>query len=184
MIDLSHIPTKSPPFEVAISFCYHHPMSYYGNRKRLDKDSFADIMRQKPTPAESKLHNALIDAFLPYQTQIVHQYVVGPFIADFKVKHFLIEVDGSSHDGKESYDARRTTYMENKGYSVLRVLNTDVLKDAHSVAVHIVRETGPHHPRKDSPIQVTHCPPSRSFWKPEKKKRFNPAMVGITGRKY
>jgi len=45
------------------------------------------------------------------------QRVIGNFIVDFYVKALglVIEIDGSSHIGKEDYDKQRQNYLESLG---------------------------------------------------------------------
>ena len=59
------------------------------------------------------------------------QRVIGSFIVDFYVKALglVIEIDGSSHDGKEAYDARRQAYLEGLGLRVYRIADGDVRKN-------------------------------------------------------
>lgn len=155
---------------------YTQRKGFYGSVDGLDKESFAQVMRRKPTPAESKLHNALIDVLADTLTQPVHQYVVGPYIVDFKVKNLLIEIDGSSHLLTKEYDQRRTSYISNKGYSIVRFDNADVYKDPKGCAEHIRKLTEPHQKKHSGEIPITICPPSRSFYKPNK---INPRAIPI-----
>ena len=58
------------------------------------------------------------------------QYPIKPFIVDFaciKLK-LIIELDGESHIGaeNETYDAKRTQYLESKGWTVMRFWNHDI----------------------------------------------------------
>jgi len=52
----------------------------------------------------------------------------GPYIADFccvEVK-LIIEVDGDTHIGRETYDEGRTNGLAGLGYKAIRVTNNDV----------------------------------------------------------
>jgi len=57
------------------------------------------------------------------------QKVIGNYIVDFYVKRLglIIEIDGSSHIGKEEYDARREKYLISLGLTVYRI-NTGAIK--------------------------------------------------------
>ena len=44
-------------------------------------------------------------------------------------KKLIIELDGKSHEGKKSYDERRTKYLEECDLRVLRFTNDDVEGD-------------------------------------------------------
>lgn len=45
----------------------------------------------------------------------------------------IIEVDGSQHIGQEEYDRERTSFLEAKGYRVLRFWNNDVTNNIEGV---------------------------------------------------
>ncbi|MDI6688728.1 MAG: endonuclease domain-containing protein [Desulfobacterales bacterium] len=63
------------------------------------------------------------------------QRPVGPYIVDFVCleKKLVIEVDGGQHAGQVELDAKRSGYLEEKGYRVLRFWNNEVLKETESV---------------------------------------------------
>ena len=52
------------------------------------------------------------------------QKVIGNHIVDFFVKRLalVIEIDGSSHNGKADYDAQRDKYLEGLGLKVFHIL--------------------------------------------------------------
>lgn len=54
---------------------------------------------------------------------------IGNYIVDFYVKYLglVIEIDGSSHDGREEYDEIRENYLKNFGIKVYRITNQDIL---------------------------------------------------------
>ncbi len=58
------------------------------------------------------------------------QVPFGPYVADFVClsKRLIIEIDGGQHDRAKLYDARRTTWMEEKGFKVIRFWAHDVMK--------------------------------------------------------
>ena len=63
------------------------------------------------------------------------QKVVGSYIADFASNDpkLVIEIDGDTHASRESYDAQRTQYLEEQGYSVVRFSNSDVMTNMEGV---------------------------------------------------
>ena len=63
------------------------------------------------------------------------QKVIGSYIADFASNDpkLVIEIDGNTHAGRESYDAQRTQYLEEQGYRVIRFSNSDVLQSMEGV---------------------------------------------------
>ena len=56
------------------------------------------------------------------------QRIIGNYIVDFYVKSLglIIEIDGSSHEGKEVYDDIRQKYLESLGLLVFRISDFDV----------------------------------------------------------
>jgi very-short-patch-repair endonuclease len=87
----------------------------------------ARAMRREPAPAETKLWSRLkagqLNGF-----KFTRQVVFGIYVADFacRSERLVIELDGDSHAGREAYDARRTAYLEWRGYRVLRFGNAEV----------------------------------------------------------
>lgn len=49
----------------------------------------------------------------------------------------VIEVDGSQHFDQEEYDNERTSFLESKGFRVIRFWNHEVLKETESVLMAI-----------------------------------------------
>jgi len=62
--------------------------------------------------------------------KFVRQMPFGPYFADFacRASKLIVEVDGSQH-ADSSHDRKRDEFMRGVGYSVLRLWNTDVLRD-------------------------------------------------------
>lgn len=65
------------------------------------------------------------------------QKIIGNYIVDFYCaeKSVVIEVDGSSHDGKQSEDAQRDEYLRSLGLTVIRILAKDVLQNLQGVVL-------------------------------------------------
>ena len=63
------------------------------------------------------------------------QYPVGHYIVDFVCLsiQLIIELDGSQHMNNESYDERRTQYLNARGFKVVRFWNNDILIQTDSV---------------------------------------------------
>ena len=86
-------------------------------------------MHSDPTPAEAKFWSVLRNrqlAGLKFRRQTPR----SPFIADFycaEVK-VMVELDGDSHNERETYDERRTRIFERDGCRVIRFINDDVPK--------------------------------------------------------
>ncbi len=68
---------------------------------------------------------------------------LGPYIVDFLCYDaaLVVELDGSSHDaaGQYDHDERRTHYLKNHGFRVLRLGNYDVQKHFEEVCAFIDR---------------------------------------------
>ena len=69
------------------------------------------------------------------------QHPIGPYIADFASlsQQIVIEVDGWTHstDQERAYDARRTKFMEERGWTVFRIENSDIYDDEDRVLDYI-----------------------------------------------
>lgn len=63
-----------------------------------------------------------------HQIDFDRQKVIGNYIVDFYVKRLrlIIEIDGSSHIGKEVYDRKRQNYLESLGLRVYRISTGDI----------------------------------------------------------
>lgn len=59
------------------------------------------------------------------------QRVIGNYIVDFYVKQLglVIEIDGSSHIGKEDYDSVREEYLKTLNLKVYRITVEDILNN-------------------------------------------------------
>src|SRR6266849_2047227 len=68
------------------------------------------------------------------------QYPLGPFILDFVcIEHRLvIEADGGQHADNEA-DQRRTTWLEKRGWRVIRFWNNEILSNTEGVAEAILQ---------------------------------------------
>lgn len=78
------------------------------------------------------------------------QKIIGNYIVDFYCaeKFVVIEVDGSSHDGKQDEDAERDRYLEDLGLRVIRLLAKDVLQNMEGVVALLKN-----HPALRAPLQ-------------------------------
>ena len=94
----------------------------------------AGELRADPTPAEIKLW-AYLRTLRGDGIRFRRQHAVGSYIIDFcapRIK-MIIEVEGSQHLDQEEYDAERTSFLESKGYRVIRFWNGDVMTDIEGV---------------------------------------------------
>jgi very-short-patch-repair endonuclease len=111
---------------------------------RKDKTTLerARAMRREPTPAESKLWQALRNRQLN-NFKFARQEPIGPYIADFvcRAKKLVIEIDGVTHETPEelAHDAARTVFLVREGYRVIRFSNEDIFGDLSPVLETIMR---------------------------------------------
>ena len=67
------------------------------------------------------------------------QQIIGNYIADFFCAKLrtVIEIDGTSHTGRENYDANRDFVMHKLGIKVIRISDSDVKRDLDGVLEHL-----------------------------------------------
>ena len=104
-------------------------------------------LRRDQTDAERKLWFALrnrqLDGF-----KFSRQMPIGSYIADFVCRRekLIIELDGGQHAAQVARDARRTAFLEARGFNVLRFWNNDVLMNMEGV-LEMIRAALPETPR-------------------------------------
>src|ERR1700749_2018188 len=96
-------------------------------------------MRSEPTGPEAHLWYHLRAKRLN-GIKFSNQVLIGPYTVDFAAqsRKLVIELDGDSHAGQERYDARRTAWLEEQGYRVIRFTNSDVMTDEAAVLQAII----------------------------------------------
>ena len=91
----------------------------------------ARALRKDDTEAERRLWEAIRNRRLG-GFKFVRQLSVGPYIADFACREckLIVEVDGATHgsDAEVSHDERRSAYLHEQDYRILRFWNDDVFK--------------------------------------------------------
>jgi very-short-patch-repair endonuclease len=90
-------------------------------------------MRTQPTEAERRLWHMLRDRrFSAFKFR--RQAPIGPFIADFVCydARLIVEADGGQHC-ENAADARRTAWLESRGFTVLRFWNHEILSQPRNV---------------------------------------------------
>jgi very-short-patch-repair endonuclease len=104
--------------------------------RRTSTKAFANAqeLRRHPTEAESRLWHVL----RMHRLDNVHfrrQHAIGPYIVDFcaaRIK-LIIEVDGSQHLDQQENDARRTAFLAERGFRVIRFWNAEVMHQIDEV---------------------------------------------------
>lgn len=104
------------------------------NRMRAPFLGAAKVHRREPTTAEAALWSALRRqqlGGLPFR----RQHPVGRYILDFYCprEKLCVELDGSSHDGREIMDQARTDALATLNIRVIRFRNEEVLSNLPSV---------------------------------------------------
>ncbi len=93
-------------------------------------------LRRTTTLAEARLWEQLRARRL-MGAKFIRQHAIGPYFADFacRSRNLVIEVDGATHStpAELDHDARRTAYMIQQGYRVLRISNDEVLNGMDEV---------------------------------------------------
>lgn len=96
--------------------------------------TLARNMRKQPTDAEHllwfELRNRQLNGF-----RFNRQVRIGCYICDFccRTNKLVVELDGSHHALHEASDARRTAWLTENGYSVLRFWNDEVVFERAAV---------------------------------------------------
>ncbi len=67
------------------------------------------------------------------------QRIIGNYIVDFYVKALglVVEIDGTTHEQKEEYDAKRVSFLKNLGLQVFVIQDVDLKKNPAQVMQHL-----------------------------------------------
>jgi very-short-patch-repair endonuclease len=91
-------------------------------------------MRNNSTKGEIKFWCELLrknqTGYKFYRQKILNHFIVDFYCAKLKL---VIEIDGTSHDGKEKYDIKSERLLESLGLKVIRYKDLDVLNNFHLV---------------------------------------------------
>jgi very-short-patch-repair endonuclease len=104
-------------------------------------------LRRNQSDAESRLWYHLRDRRLG-GCKFRRQFPVGPYVADFACvdRRLIVELDGGQHALQVERDARRSAYLEQQGFTVLRFWNDQVLRETEAVLEEILRHLAAPHP--------------------------------------
>ncbi len=97
-------------------------------------EQVARRLRKGQTDAEKRLWNHLRDRQLS-GFKFRRQHEIGPYVADFccPQKKLVLELDGGQHAEQVLKDQKRTAYLNQMGYQVLRFWDHEVLQEPDSV---------------------------------------------------
>lgn len=111
-------------------------MQPYSNKQKTN----ARKLRRAQTDAERKLWTRLRDRQIG-GAKFRRQHSVGPFITDFCCveRGLVIELDGGDHAVEIAADQKRSIFLKNAGYRVLRFWDNEVLTQLEVVLEEIVR---------------------------------------------
>jgi very-short-patch-repair endonuclease len=105
----------------------------------------ARLLRRDAPTAERILWRALRNRSLG-GFKFVRQEPIGPYFADFACREakLAIEIDGATHSTPEeiAHDARRTVFLEDRGYRALRFTNGQIFENLEAVAADILAALG------------------------------------------
>ena len=123
-------------------------MAFHSDRRRPIRASRAirlraRELRQDHTPAEAALWEALRARQLG-GLKFRRQHPVERCIVDFRCAEarLVVEVDGGIHAQQVEQDAERTGYLQERGYTVIRFRNEEVLTDLDMVTAAILLAVG------------------------------------------
>ena len=96
-------------------------------------------LRKDSTDAERRLWSLLRNRTL-IGCKFRRQFPIDPYVVDFACveKRLIVELDGGQHVEDVERDERRTIFLRNKGYAVLRFWNDAVFSEPDAVVLTIV----------------------------------------------
>ncbi|MCZ6646284.1 MAG: DUF559 domain-containing protein [SAR324 cluster bacterium] len=115
---------------------------------------FARTLRKNLTDAEQKLWRRLRRRQL-HRHKFRRQFPMGAFVLDFVCleRKLIVELDGGQHASESKYDAARTLWLKEQGYSVLRFWNNQVFQEMEAVLEKIGVALSFHPPPPPSPTR-------------------------------
>jgi very-short-patch-repair endonuclease len=102
-----------------------------------------------------------------YRPRFTRQLIVGSYIVDLACREarLAIELDGSQHAEAVAYDCRRTAFLEQQGWAVVRLWNSEVLENPDGAAEFILH-------RCAERLRATHPQPLPSREGRQRRPRF------------
>jgi very-short-patch-repair endonuclease len=114
---------------------------------------FARDLRNQPTDAEKRLWHFLRAGKLGVRFR--RQAAIGAYIVDFVCfsHRLIVQLDGPQHveDQGNNHDARRTAWLNSRGFRVIRFRNQALDEDIWGVVEEIERALGECEPDKRNP---------------------------------
>ena len=94
----------------------------------MDIKEKARTLRKNQTDTERLLWQKLRNRQLAGK-KFRRQYPIGPYIVDFVCLELrlVVELDGGQHMDQQAYDERRSAYLNQQGFLVVRFWNNEVM---------------------------------------------------------
>ncbi|HOO51602.1 MAG TPA: DUF559 domain-containing protein [Alphaproteobacteria bacterium] len=102
--------------------------------------SFSRYLRKNPTDAEAKLWRYIRLKQIDGHKFRRQQNIDNRYIVDFVCleKRLIIELDGGQHT--KEIDRKRTEYVEQQGFEILRFWNNEVMENIEGVLLKILEK--------------------------------------------
>jgi very-short-patch-repair endonuclease len=103
-------------------------------KRRSETIDFARRLRREATDAERRVWQSIRNRQIEGR-KFRRQVPIGPYVADFLCAEarLVIELDGGQHADRAAYDERRTAWLREQGYRVIRFWNVDVMTNFHGI---------------------------------------------------
>ena len=123
------------------------PTGGEGKGEGAGSRGFARGLRRRQTDSERVLWWQLRDRQLNH-AKFRRQHPIGPYIVDFccLAHRLVVELDGGHHTAQIRADERRTAFLRQRGYRVLRFWDHDVLGNREAVLQEIEDALSHPHP--------------------------------------
>jgi very-short-patch-repair endonuclease len=127
----------------------------FRKRTGLDRNrQFARAMRHEAVECEKqfwwRVRNRALGGY-----KFKRQVLIGSYIADFVCieRMLIVELDGSQHVNRKSYDEKRDAFLQSKGFRVIRIWDSYFLENPDGVMDMTLRdlETAPSLPSEKTP---------------------------------
>jgi len=121
-------------------------MTYYAPHPKLAREEMRNrsaVLRRDQTLVEKRLWYRL-RAKRFYGIKFRRQHPIGPYIVDFcsPMARIIIELDGGQHADNKEYDEKRTRFLEQYGFRVIRFWDPEVWNNMEGVLTRIGSEMG------------------------------------------
>jgi len=100
----------------------------------MDIKEKARTLRRNQTDAEKLVWQRLRNRQL-MDKRFRRQYPIGQYIVDFVCLNLrlIVELDGGQHMDQQAYDERRSDYLNQQGFVVVRFWNNEVMGNIEGV---------------------------------------------------